>query len=49
MFVLIMSFGQLLDILSKNFIFLKTFNSEFTYIEVWFTFTIKVNKYYFTY
>ena len=24
------SFGQLLDILSKNFIFLKTFNSEFS-------------------
>ena len=31
------SFGQLLDISSKNFIFLKTFNSEFSYIEVWFT------------
>ena len=31
------SFGQLLDILSKTFIFLKTFNSEFSYIEVWFT------------
>ena len=31
------SFGQLLDISPKNFIFLKTFNSEFTYIEVWFT------------
>ena len=30
------SFGQLLDISSKNFIFLKTFNSEFSYIEVWF-------------
>ena len=29
-------FGQLLDILPKNFIFLKTFNSEFSYIEVWF-------------
>ena len=31
------SFGQLLDISPKIFIFLKTFNSEFSYIEVWFT------------
>ena len=31
------SFGQLLDISHKNFRFLKTFNSEFSYIEVWFT------------
>ena len=31
------SFGQLLDISLKNFIFLRTFNSEFPYIEVWFT------------
>ena len=31
------SFGQLLDISHKNFIFLKTFNAEFSYIEVWFT------------
>ena len=31
------SFGQLLDVSPKNFIFLKTFNSEFSYIEVWFT------------
>ena len=31
------SFGQLLDISPKNFIFLKTFNSEFSYIESWFT------------
>ena len=31
------SFGQLLDISPKNFIFLKTFNSEFLYIEVWFS------------
>ena len=30
-------FGKLLDITTKNFIFLKTFNSEFSYIEVWFT------------
>ena len=30
------SFGQLLNISPKNFIFLKTFNSEFSYIEVWF-------------
>ena len=28
------SFGQLLDISPKNFIFLKTFNSEFLYIKV---------------
>ena len=31
------SFGQLLDISPKKFIFLKTFDSEFLYIEVWFT------------
>ena len=31
------SFGQLLDITPKNFIFLKLFNSQFSYIEVWFT------------
>ena len=31
------SFGQLLDILPKDLIFLKAFNSEFSYIEVWFT------------
>ena len=31
------SFSQLLDISPKNFIFLKTFNSAFLYIEVWFT------------
>ena len=31
------SFGQLLDISPENFIFLKTFDSEFSYIEVWFT------------
>ena len=30
------SFGQL-DISHKNLIFLKTFNSEFSYIEVWLT------------
>ena len=30
-------FGQLLDISPKNFIFLKTFDSEFSYIEVWLT------------
>ena len=28
---------SLLDISSKKFIFLKKFNSEFSYIEVWFT------------
>ena len=31
------SFDQLLNISPKNFIFLKTFNSEFSYIKVWFT------------
>ena len=31
------SFGELLDTSPKNFIFLKTFNSEFSCIEVWFT------------
>ena len=30
-------FSQVLDISRKNFIFLKTFNSEFSYIKVWFT------------
>ena len=30
-------FDQLLDICPKNFILLKTFNSEFSYIEVLFT------------
>ena len=36
-FVLNKSFDQLLDISPKNFIFLKTFNSELSYTEVWFT------------
>ena len=31
------SFGILLDISPKNFVFLKTLDSEFSYIEVWFT------------
>ena len=31
------SFGQLLDIFPKNFLLLKKFNSEFSYVEVWFT------------
>ena len=31
------SFGQLLDISPEIFIFLKTIDSEFSYIEVWFT------------
>ena len=30
-------FGQLLNISPKNFIFLKTFDSEFLHIAVWFT------------
>ena len=36
-FVADKSFDQLLDISSKNFIFLKNFDSEFSYSEVWFT------------
>ena len=31
------SFGQLLDISPKSFTILKTFNSDFSYIGVWFT------------
>ena len=31
------TFGQLLDISLKNYVFLKTFDSEFSYIQVWFT------------
>ena len=31
------SFGQILDISPKGFIFLKTLNSKLSYIEVWFT------------
>ena len=31
------SFGQLLDISSKSFIFLNNFYSKFLYIELWFT------------
>ena len=31
-------FDQLLEISPTNFIFLKTFDSEFSYIEVWFTY-----------
>ena len=30
-------FGSLLEVVLTNFNFLKTFNSEFPYIEVWFT------------
>ena len=30
-------FGQLLDISPKNLIFLKTFDSKFSYMKVWFT------------
>ena len=33
--VLNKSFGQLLDISPENFKFLKTFDSEFSYIEIW--------------
>ena len=31
------SFGQLLNISPENFIFLKTFDSEFSHIDVWLT------------
>ena len=31
------SFGKLLDVSPKKFMFLKTFDSKFSYIEVWFT------------
>ena len=31
------AYGQLLDISPKNFIFLEAFDSDFWYIEVWFT------------
>ena len=31
------SFSELLDTSPKTFIFLKTFKSEFSYVEVWFT------------
>ena len=31
------SFSQLLDISSRHFVFLKTFDSEFSYIKVWLT------------
>ena len=31
------SFRQLLNISTNNFMFLKTFDSEFSHIEVWFT------------
>ena len=31
------SFAQLLEVSPTNLIFLKTFNSEFSYIEVWLT------------
>ena len=30
-------FGQLLDISQKNFILLKTFDPDFSYVEMWFT------------
>ena len=36
-FISNISFGQSLDISPKHFIFSKTFDSEFSYIELWFT------------
>ena len=36
MFIPNKSCSQLLDVSSKNLIFLKTFDSEFSYIELWF-------------
>ena len=38
-------FGQLLDISPKNLIFLKTFNSGFSYTEVWFGYFNLSGKY----
>ena len=35
--VFIKSFAQLLDISSKNFTFLKTFDSKFSYTKIWCT------------
>ena len=37
------TFGNLLEISSKNHVFLKTFNSEFREIKVWFTDKKKVD------
>ena len=37
LFITNKSLAQLLDISPKNFIFLKNFNSNFSYTEVWFT------------
>ena len=37
-FILNKLFGQLLNISPKNFIYFKTFNSEFLYIEEWYTY-----------
>ena len=36
-FVPYKSFGQLLDTSPEQFVFLKTFDLEFSFIEVWFT------------
>ena len=36
-FVLNKSFGTLLEILPTNHVFLKTFNSEFQEVKIWFT------------
>ena len=36
-FVPYKQFSQLLDLLPEKFIFLKIFNSEFSYIKAWFT------------
>ena len=36
--ILSISFGNLLEISPTNFIPLRTFNSEFSYIEIWFTY-----------
>ena len=33
-----LSFGQLLNISPENFMFLKTFDSEFSHIDLWFTY-----------
>ena len=36
-FVANKTFGEFVDYTPRNFIFLKTFDSKFSYIEVWFT------------
>ena len=48
-FILNKSFSQLFDISPQNFIFLKTFDSVLSYIEVWAARDRTYNKHYFSY